>query len=180
MRKIQTIESDRYEKTEKGLLRHVGMISGQELFDKLKKHLEENDLLPDEYFLQSIYLNQTSEVPNFSDAVCHTNWGGSEGIYIDIDLAYREGDQRKFFHLATGKTLDQDGDAFMRMSRIAAECSMMLNGRGEIVKISDKYYMGKGTEQDKAALAEQIQSAASRAAKDSSSNDVKLQDPTRS
>ncbi len=163
MREIKTIEPDLYEKAEDGIhLKHVGIISGQELFDRLYNHLKEVGLLPDEYFVFSPLQNQKDELPEFSTAVCHTDWGGNEGIYIDISLESYEDSERKSFPFAVGKTLAQDGDAFLHMSRIAAECSLMLNGRGTIVKISDKHYPDKANEQDKSSLTEQIQSAASR------------------
>ena len=141
MRNIKTIETDRYEPMEDNIhVKHVGMITAQEAFDQLKQHLTAVDLLPDEYFIPSSSQNMEQELPNFSSAICHTDWGGSEGIYIDIGLAYFENRERKFFPLATGKTLDDSGDAFVRMSRIAAECSILLNGRGSIVKVSEPFY----------------------------------------
>lgn len=140
MRELKTIESEIYEKAEDGIhIRRVGMIKAQEAFDILENHLKEANLLPDEYF--SLYFNAADkELPEFNTAVCHTDWGGSEGIYIDIDLVYRENNEIKMFHFATGKTLDSSGDAFIKMSRIAAECSMMLNGRGSIVRVSENNY----------------------------------------
>ncbi len=142
MREIHTIDPGRYEEgSRKGLVRQVGMIGAQELFDKLKAHLEQVDMMPDEYFLPgSHYWNgKNPELPEYSQAVCHTNWGGNEGIYIDIDLQYLDDEHKlKSFHLATGKTLGSSGDDFLHMSRIAAECSMLLNGWGSIVKVNEQ------------------------------------------
>lgn len=143
MREINTIEVERYEKTENAnLLKSVGMKSAQDVFDALEKHLKEVDMLPDEYFNLSFdyrfLYDSDKELPDFSDAICHTNWGGSEGIYIDIYLRYREGNEIKLQPFATGKTLGESGDDFLRMSRIAAECSMMLNGRGALVRVSEQ------------------------------------------
>lgn len=141
MRELHTIEVDKWIPSEKkpGMLQHAGMISPQEAFDVLKKHLEEVNMLPDEYFLSNVWdWKDVKEIPNFIRASCDVNWGGSEGIYLDISLLYRdENQQLQHFNFATGKTLDDSGDAFLRMSRIAAECSMMLNGRGEIVRIHE-------------------------------------------
>lgn len=141
MRELHTIEVDRWVPSEKkGMVKHVGMISPQEAFDVLKKHLEEAELMPDEYFISDSYgWKDVKELPNFHRASCDVHWGGSEGIYLDIDLVYRDEEQQlQHFHLATGKTLGESGDDFLRMSRIAAECSMMLNGRGEIVRFYEE------------------------------------------
>lgn len=141
MREIKTIEVDRWEPSEKkGMVKHVGMISPQEAFDVLETHLKSVGLLPDEYFLSGARLwGDLHELPDYFRADCSVNWGGSEGIYLDIDLRYYDEEQNLcFLHLATGKTLGETGDDFLRMSRIAAECSMLLNGRGEIVRFYEE------------------------------------------
>ena len=141
MRELHTIEVERWAPGEKqGMVKRVGMISPQEAFDALEKHLKEVDLLPDEYFLSNAYdWKNVKELPVYIRASCDVNWGGSEGIYLDISLLYRdENQQLQHFNLATGKTLGTSGDDFLRMSRIAAECSMMLNGRGEIVRFREE------------------------------------------
>lgn len=143
MREIHTIEVERWKPSEtKGMVKFDGMISPQQAFEALKKHLEEVGLLPDEYFLPGMWkFEKQGELPYYNKAVCSVNWGGSEGIYIDISLLYCENNEIKYFDFATGKTLGQSGDDFLRMSRISAECSMMLNGRGSIVRFEeeDKY-----------------------------------------
>lgn len=142
MREIHTIDPGRYEEGSRpGLVRQVGMQTAQEVFDELKSHLEEVGLMPDEYFLSGSHWwnGKNPELPEYSQAVCNTNWGSNEGIYIDIDLQYLDDNHDvKTFHLATGKTLGSSGDDFLRMSRIAAECSMMLNGWGNIVKVNEQ------------------------------------------
>lgn len=142
MFEIKTIECEKYEKVEgsKNLVKCVGMITGQEAFDQLRDHLERFGMLPDEYFMQSHEPEMQRQLPDFNTAICQVDWGGSEGIYLDISLLYYENRERKFMNFATGKTLDESGDAFLKMSRIAAECSMMLNGRGSIVKVSENAY----------------------------------------
>lgn len=164
MIKLQTIECDKYEKMEDNIhVRRVGMITGREAFNLLSTHLENVSLLPDEYFSPSVFSNLDTELPDFRDAICHTNWGGSEGIYIDITLRYIEDGQTKYYPFATGKTLESNGDAFLKMSRIAAECSMMLNGRGCMVRVSENAYENLKSPQDKnPSLIDQIQSAAVR------------------
>lgn len=154
MRELRTLEVDRWEPSEKkGMVKHVGMVSPQQAFDALKKHLEEIGLMPDEYFLSDEYSwKDIKELPNYIRASCDVNWGGSEGIYLDVVLLYRDENKHlQHFNLATGKTLGESGDDFLRMSRIAAECSMMLNGRGGLVRFQeeDKYIINATTSLDK-------------------------------
>lgn len=154
MREFRTIEVDRWEPSEKkGMVRHVGMISPQDAFDALEKHLKEVDLIPDEYFSPNQWAwRGISELPDFIKASCDVNWGGNEGIYLDISLLYRDEDrQLQRFELATGKTLGTSGDDYLRMCRIAAECSMMLNGRGMLVRYSEPKW-GRASEKEPAGL----------------------------
>lgn len=144
MRELHTLEVDKWEPGSRpGTVKHAGMISPQDAFDKLKKHLESVDLLPEEYFSANDYRWKDRgferELPDYMQAECTVNWGGSEGIYMDISLLYRgEKGQLERLPFATGKTLGESGDAFLRMSRIAAECSMMLNGRGAVVRFREE------------------------------------------
>ena len=133
MAKIQTFELDRWsEPDENHRVKHIGMADAKETFDKLKTHLEAHGLLPDEYFsFSGKYEGLTGELPEFEEALCIPNFGSSEGIYLDISLACRNSDGKRYFQsFATGKTLGETADDYFRMFRIAAECSLMLNGRG--------------------------------------------------
>lgn len=77
-------------------------------------------------------------IPDFDEAVCSVNFGG-EGIYLDIDLKYLSSEnERRQVHFATGKTLGENTFDFYRMSLIAGECSMLLNGDGCKVKNNTK------------------------------------------
>lgn len=140
MRELKTLEVDKWVPSEKpGMVKHAGMVSPQEAFTALKDHLEKAGLLPDEYFIEGRWQYEDSlQLPDYRQANCSVNWGGSEGIYLDISLVCRDGNAIKYFDFATGKTLGQSGDDFLRMSRIAAECSMMLNGRGDIVRFYEE------------------------------------------
>lgn len=139
IREIHTLDTQIYEPAGDGIhLKLVGMMKAQDAFNALEKHLESVGLLPDEYFSPGIF-PKGAELPNYYEAICSTNWGSNEGIFIDISLMYREADRgpMEFFKLATGKTLSSSGDDFVHMSRIAAECSMMLNGFGALVKVNE-------------------------------------------
>ncbi len=135
MATINSFEVDRWSERDRyGRVKHVGMLKMGEVFEMLKEHLLRMNMLPDEYFL----INQDDwhedwELPEYDYAICIPNFGGSEGIYLDISLVYDdERKQRQHMSFATGKTLDEGADAFLKMSRISAECSLMLNGRGTI------------------------------------------------
>ncbi len=125
--KLKTIEIDKYESIpgKPGVCRAVGQASKQEVFDQLKEHLAYVGMLPDEYFLLS---RETSEsIPdNWRGFACNVSFGGSEGIYLDISLNTANGSQS----FITGKTLSEGVEDFLNMSRVAAECNLMLNGNG--------------------------------------------------
>lgn len=135
MATINSFEVDRWSKADgNGRVKHIGMLKMGEVFEMLKEHLSRMNMLPDEYFL----INQGDwhedwELPEYDYAICIPNFGGSEGIYLDISLVYEdEQKQRQHMSFATGKTLEEGADAFLKMARIAAECSLMLNGHGTI------------------------------------------------
>lgn len=140
MATIKSFEVDCWsKKDEKGRVKHVEMLKKGEVFEMLKEHLISKDMLPDDYFLmgQSDW-DENRELPEYDYAVCVPNYGGSEGIYLDISLAYHDKQgQKRYMKFATGKTLEESADAFLKMARIAAECSLMLNGRGSRYTKSD-------------------------------------------
>lgn len=119
------------EPDEQRRVRRLGTKTNGEVFEDLKQKLGAAGLMPDEYFMLSHELKETDKIPDFDDAVCSVNFGGSEGIYLDIDLKYHSPEQeRRQVHFATGKTLGENTFDFYRMSLIAGECSMLLNGDG--------------------------------------------------
>lgn len=129
-RKIKTIDMNIYsEPDDKGRVKAVDTKNAQKVFDELQAHLQKYDMLPDEYFLLSSSMSETTKIPEDADFICHTNYG-CEGVYVDI--TYLDDDNR-LQRFATGKTLSDDGNAFLKMSRMATECNMMLNGYGNEV-----------------------------------------------
>lgn len=138
MRELHTIKVDKYERDEEsGEMKCVGRMTNNEVFHQLREHLLNVGLLPDEYFTQNAgYGEGKKEIPNYKTVECFVNWGGKEGIYLDINLVYynEQTNQSERIPFALGKTLDMSGDAFLRMNRIAAECSMMMNGKGRVVR----------------------------------------------
>ncbi|MBR1442531.1 MAG: DUF3991 domain-containing protein, partial [Firmicutes bacterium] len=123
---ITTIETELYsEPDEHRRVKKIGMAKAEDVFDQLEAHLKKENLMPDEYLL--LNRNQKGkEIPDDAEFIAHTNFGGSEGIYIDILMRSKNGLE----NFATAKTLGENHEDFIRMGRIAAECSLMLNGNG--------------------------------------------------
>ena len=135
---VKTIETTLYSEPDVNhRVKKLGNANVTDVFTQLNTHLEENGLMPDEYFILSSDLRDVKELPDFYYFNCNVNFGGSEGIYLDIGLVTQDG----IINFATGKTLDDSYESFIEMGRIAAECSLMLNGDGIIIhhkNIDDK------------------------------------------
>ena len=71
-----------------------------ELYEKIKSHLNKMNLLPDEYFEFNSYMFSNSELDVDEDISisCNTEWGESEGIYIDVYLDYLDKGKRCDHH----------------------------------------------------------------------------------
>jgi hypothetical protein len=123
--RVSTIEVDVWEPVpdKKGMVCQVGMRTYGEVFKELETHLEKMGMLPDEYFVPSYshYIKESDSLPDFDEAICYVNFGGSEGIYLDIMLSsYRNSNGPELFKFATGKTLSCDVEAYYKMSLICA------------------------------------------------------------
>lgn len=68
--------------------------TGQEVYEELKHRLEGMGYLPDEYFLLDADWEDRRVIPRNADLFCTTDYGDSEGIYLDVYLKwYGEGRQ---------------------------------------------------------------------------------------
>lgn len=133
IREIKSIRTAIYsEPDERHQAKRIGMRKSEDIFHELENHLKENDLLPDEYFLLTSDAPETLPEDFWFDS--QTRFGSSEGIYLDILLSYRSMGETKIVSFATGKTLGESADDYFRMSRIGAECYLMLSGDGAIYK----------------------------------------------
>lgn len=130
---LNTIEIEKYSKPENGKVKLIGTKTYGEVFSELKAHLNKMGLIPDEYFELSFNVNEDEPIPdNWIRFNCNTNFGSSEGIYLDIDIVTEDNTVR----FITGKTLGENVEDFLKMSRIGAECSMLLNGNGAVIRHS--------------------------------------------
>lgn len=112
----------------------------REVFSELKTALESAGLLPDEYFLlDSDFADENKDCPEFCDVICYAQWGGNEGIYLEMDIVFLNEQnntyERKNF--ATGKTLSDDGRSYDRMQYIAGYIYKLFMGE----KITPMRYM---------------------------------------
>ena len=109
-------------------LRYAGQPTAAEVFKELKYRLESQGYLPDEYFLLDIKWENGREIPREADIFCTIDYGGSEGIYIDIYLKWYEDGRPVTKSFITGKTLDESGDALDRMFLTASAVTKAFHG----------------------------------------------------
>jgi hypothetical protein len=104
-----------------GCLKYAGNRTVQEVFAELKKRLEQEDLLPDEYFSVSAVAGyENRPFPDHRWLACYVVSGASEGHYIHVDamLTPRERPEPLF----VGKTFR----GFDFATRVANACAKHL------------------------------------------------------
>ena len=119
---METIDMKIYEPVpgKKGLVREVGFRKAKDVFHELEERLRQLGLYPDEYFvLNSPYDDKGALFPETVTMHCYANWGGSEGIYLEVDLMAVEDGKLVRRNFATGKSLAEDGDSFDRLQYTA-------------------------------------------------------------
>ena len=101
-------------------LKYAGQPTAQEVFNELKYRLESIGYLPDEYFILDNEWEKGREIPKGADIFCTTDYGASEGIYIDVYLKWHEDGKPVTKSFVTGKTLGESGADLDRMFLIAS------------------------------------------------------------
>ena len=109
-------------------MQYAGQRTAQEVFEELKHRLEGMGYLPDEYFLLNRDWENGREIPRGADIFCTTDYGGSEGIYLDVSLQWYENDRTITRNFITGKTLDENGAALDRMFLISSAITKAFHG----------------------------------------------------
>ncbi len=111
-------------------MKYAGQRSAQEVFEELKHWLESTGYLPDEYFLMDSHWENGREIPKDADIFCATDYGGSEGVYLDVYLKWYDEDQKQSFtkSFITGKTLGENGNDLDRMFLIASAITKAFHG----------------------------------------------------
>ena len=88
--------------------------------------------LPDEYLLLDNRWQNGREMPRDAGFFCRTDYGGSEGIYLDVFLEWYEDSQRKTEHFMTGKTLSESGADLDRMFLISSAITKAFRGDNSV------------------------------------------------
>ncbi len=128
--KIIDLERWKPSKNDPRKLEYAGQPTAEEVFQELKHRLEAIGYLPDEYFLLDSRWENGREIPRSADVTCQVDYGGSEGIYLDIALTWYDEKEKKTIikKFITGKTLGESGDDLDRMYLIAAAVTKAFHG----------------------------------------------------
>ena len=104
---MKQIEFERWEPDAENpcKLKYAGQRKAEDVFHELEARLDSVGYLPDEYLLLDNRWQNGREMPRDAGFFCRTDYGGSEGIYLDVFLEWYEDSQRKTEHFMTGKTL---------------------------------------------------------------------------
>ena len=125
--------------------------TGQEVYEELKHRLEGMGYLPDEYFLLDAGWKDGKVIPRNANLFCTTDYGDSEGIYLDVRLKwYGEDGKPVIKTFATGKTLGESGSDMDRMFLISSAITKAFHGEhGAYARFQR---LEDGTEADGAVL----------------------------
>lgn len=109
-------------------MQYEGQRTAQEVYAELKDRLDSMGFLPDEYFLMSADWENGREIPEGADIFCTTDYGSSEGIYLDVYLKWHEEGKPITKSFITGKTLGESGSDMDRMFLIASAITKAFHG----------------------------------------------------
>ena len=131
---MKQIEFERWEPDAENprRLKYAGQRTAEEVFHELEARLDSVGYLPDEYLLLDIHWQNGREMPRDADFFCRTDYGGSEGIYLDMFLEWYEDSQRRTEHFMTGKTLGESGADMDRMSLISSAITKAFRGDNSV------------------------------------------------
>ena len=127
---MKQIEFERWEPDAENprRLTYAGQRTAEDVFHELEAQLDSVGYLPDEYLLLDSRWQNGREMPKGADFFCKTDYGGSEGIYLDMFLEWYEDSQHKTEHFMTGKTLGESGADMDRMSLISSAITKAFRG----------------------------------------------------
>ena len=139
---MKQIEFERWEPDAENpcKLKYAGQRKAEDVFHELEARLDSIGYLPDEYLLLDRRWQNGREIPRDAGFFCRTDYGGSEGIYLDMFLEWYEDSQHKTEHFMTGKTLGESG------IRDKYDCMVvgLEEGLESLTKISPSYTFQKG------------------------------------
>ena len=127
---MKQIEFERWEPDAENphRLKYAGQRAAEDVFHELEARLDSVGYLPDEYLLLDRRWQNGREMPRDAGFFCRTDYGGSEGIYLDMFLEWYEDSQHKTEHFMTGKTLGESGADLDRMSLISSAITKAFRG----------------------------------------------------
>ena len=131
---MKRIEFERWEPDAENprRLKYAGQRAAEEVYQELKARLDSVGYLPDEYLLLDNRWQNGREMPRDAGFFCRTDYGGSEGIYLDVFLEWYEDSQRRTEHFMTGKTLGESGADMDRMSLISSAITKAFRGDNSV------------------------------------------------
>ena len=131
---MKQIEFERWEPDAENprKLTYAGQRTAEEVFHELEARLDSVGYLPDEYFTMDWRWEHGRQIPKGADFFCKTDYGGSEGIYLDVFLEWYEDSQRKTEHFMTGKTLSESGADMDRMFLISSAITKAFRGDNSV------------------------------------------------
>ena len=131
---MKQIEFERWEPDAENpcKLKYAGQRKAEDVFHELEARLDSVGYLPDEYFTMDWRWEHGRQIPKGADFFCKTDYGGSEGIYLDVYLEWQEGDKPKRECFITGKTLGESGADLDRMFLISAAITKAFRGDNSV------------------------------------------------
>ena len=131
---MKQIEFERWEPDAENpcKLKYAGQRKAEDVFHELEARLDSVGYLPDEYFTMDWRWEHGRQIPKGADFFCKTDYGGSEGIYLDVYLEWQEGDKPKKECFITGKTLGESGADLDRMFLISAAITKAFRGDNSV------------------------------------------------
>ena len=131
---MKQIEFERWEPDAENpcKLKYAGQRTAEDVFHELEARLDSVGYLPDEYFTMDWRWEHGRQIPKGADFFCKTDYGGSEGIYLDVFLEWYEDSQRRTEHFMTGKTLGESDADMDRMSLISSAITKAIRGDNSV------------------------------------------------
>lgn len=127
---MKQIEFERWEPDAENphKLNYAGQRTAEDVFHELEARLNSVGYLPDEHFTMDWRWEHGRQIPKGADFFCKTDYGGSEGIYLDVYLEWQESDTPKRECFIIGKTLGESGADLDRMFLISAVITKAFRG----------------------------------------------------
>ena len=129
---MDIIELERWKpsETDPRRLEYAGQPTAESVFQELKYRLESMGYLPDEYFLIGSEWENGRKIPKGANIFCTTDYGFSEGVYLDVYLKWYDDEQNKSItkKFITGKTLGENGNDLDRMFLISSAITKAFHG----------------------------------------------------